>query len=232
MKYVKLCALFYVLACSGQVLAMNTQPVGAVQELFESLKEKLGTRPKTAKDNNRLISDAPVLALMNGHIRYNDEGLPLRSNISNWTRVLGSDVQCSKTRGVPMLCKWDRLGIEVGSDGVGSKSVDFVNVYLKSELADYTRPATPKGKPPPPIPEFIVRGSFPYVLLFGDARVTSTTTFSELREKSDPSMRLRCDVDDCQFPHGSFGEKATVSFSLNGRTARNTINMVTISAVD
>ena len=157
----------------------------------------------------------------------------LGQSLAHWKETIGGKPRCTDERVAPVMCTWDEIGLEVGTDD-GLKNVKFANIFLRVPLAaTYPPPSRPDGSPAgvttaTPSP----RSSFPGRLQLDGADISSKTSFKHVRSSIDPRRNVRCGYRDCSSPHGRFGDRAQIFFELDGRDENNSIARIGFSRTD
>lgn len=173
-----------------------------------------------------------TVSLKYGEILFDGRQLTLSRSLADWKRILGGGSECGEDVNPPIVCKWENLGIEVGTAQTSTNAVKFVTIHLQSEAGEFLSDAARSGKSEKQLPSYIVKGQFSGNLELENYRIDQQTTFDEVQRSVSRTLNLRCDVRDCQFPHGSFNSVANIYVELNGGSVRSTINSISISAVE
>jgi hypothetical protein len=222
--------LSMILAASSLALAAN-DGFGA-----DTMLQKV-ERAVTSLTGNSSVRIVPrknghTLAFNKGAVLFDGRRLSLLSTILEWKAVLGSGSDCGEDDSPPIVCKWEHLGIEVGTGQSSVSMVKFVTVHLQSEAGDFLSDAARSGKSEKKLPSYIVNGYFSGNLELEGYRLDQETTFNDVQKTVRGTLNLNCDIRDCRFPHGSFNNVANIYFELNGGSVRSTINSISISAVE
>lgn len=211
------------------ISALEAQKVFSLGAIFD----KAGDALSHLKDRGE-IRRVPkrvghTVAFRGGKFLFDGRHLSLGGNMAIWKSTLGKGGECESKGIPPIVCKWEHLGIEIGSGSSDTDTVKFVTVHLQPPTDESLQRAARVGGGGE-IPSYVIRGHFSGNLELEGFRIDQQTMFWEIRESVRQSMVLRCDVRDCQFPHAAFNDIADIYFILNGNTVRSTVNSISISA--
>lgn len=157
----------------------------------------------------------------------------LGQSLAQWKEAVGGKSRCTDERVTPVMCTWDGIGLEVGTDE-SRKNVKFANIFLRvPQAATYPHPPRPDGSAPgrsaaTPSPQSPFSGR----LQLDRADISSKTSFKQARSLIDPRRNVRCGYLDCSSPQGSFGERAQIFFELDGRDENDFIARIGFSRTD
>jgi hypothetical protein len=190
------------------------------------------------------IAFAPVIAagvrtpavvdiVINGSsIAFVGNKVQLGDSLSSWKKAVPGTPRCTDGKSPPIICTWDQIGLEVGSDDTKT-SVEFASLFLLVPTVDTDPPPNnPDGTPatastaalPPRVP-------FSGRLKLDGMEITAATPFAHVRSGIDKTRNVRCGSLDCSGPHGKFGEQAKIFFELRGRSETESIARIGLSMV-
>lgn len=170
------------------------------------------------------------LIFKNGRVSFNGQELKIGESISVWKRILPRGPRCFEEGAI--LCVWDDLGLEVGTNHKKMQKVKFVNLYLNffedldgndaHNLYDAAKEENSGYRP---------HHVYPGYLELDNVRIGRNTAFSEVQNNSS-NKTLRCGLKDCRFPSGAFGDHANVFFELNSPSRNGIIGEISLSERD
>jgi hypothetical protein len=176
---------------------------------------------------------APDIVMSGSSIAFSGNKVRLGESLSSWKKAVPGTPRCTDGKSPPIICTWDQLGLEVGSDDAQT-NVQFVSLFLRVPAVD-TEPApnNPDGTPaavstaalPPKLP-------FSGRLQLDGMDITARTAFAQVRSGIDKSRNVRCGSLDCSGPHGKFGAGAKIFFELDGRSDTDAIARIGLAMVD
>ena len=169
-------------------------------------------------------ADKSGIVMTGASIAFDGNKVQLGQSLATWKKTVPGTPRCTSERVSPVMCTWDQLGLQVGTDD-GLKNVEFASLFLVRHQAD-TEPLPPRPDGSParvstvtPRPEKPFSGR----LQLDGVEITPKTQFSKVRASIDQSRNVRCRLHDCSLPHGSFGNGTQIFFELNGRSEADTI---------
>jgi hypothetical protein len=172
----------------------------------------------------------PDLFLKKGEIYFNGKLLKSGDSIEVWKKIIGGKPRCIVESMV--YCVWDELGIDVGTSNAKDKKVKFFNLQMNfSGDVDYSKLVTemPDGTPAAPHPDYAPHQVFPGYLEMNGYGIDKSTQFWEIRNGARENIDLHCGLLDCGHPHGAFGARASIGFTLNGSDDHGTVRELGIS---
>lgn len=176
---------------------------------------------------------APAIAMSGSSIIFAGNALQLGQPLSSWKKTVPGTPRCTDGKSPPVICTWDQLGLEVGTDDA-QKNVQFASLYLHVAPVDTDPPPpNPDGTPatpstaalPPKLP-------FSGRLQLDGMDITASTAFAQVRAGIDQTRNVRCGSRDCSSPHGKFGNGGKIFFELGGRSEMDTISRIGLSLVE
>ncbi len=157
-------------------------------------------------------------------IYFSDKKVQLGGTLDSWKAAISAPSRCTKPKTGTILCTWDSIGLEVGTEDT-QKTVKFVNLYIS--IPEYfTDPTTVHYAPRPP------HSPFAGTLTFDDAVINQNTEFAKIRSKLNPNRNVRCGLRDCAVPEGKFSDRVQLFFHLKGRRKTDTIESINFSLRD
>jgi hypothetical protein len=201
----------------GQAFEKAAKATGAVKDYGPVRKV-----PKGAK---------PTLVLKDGSIFFNERPLILGGSFESWKKVIGNGSVCGSESEWPKWCKWDALGIEIGSGTQKNDAVKFLNVHINPEVKDEVDfPDVDKNGRPIERP-WIVNGVFPGYFEFDNFGIDRQTKFWEIRASVDRKHDLRCGLRDCSQPLGLLKTGVGMYLLLNRNDEYGELITFSISAL-
>ncbi|WP_426207929.1 hypothetical protein [Massilia sp. TWP1-3-3] len=142
----------------------------------------------------------------------------------SWKAAISAPSRCTNAKVGTILCTWDSLGLEVGTEDT-QKTVEFVNLYIS--IPEFlTDPHTVHYAALPP------QSPFSGELTFDGAVINPNTGFDEIRSKLNRNRNVRCGTLDCSTPHGTFSDKVLLFFHLKGTRKTDAIESIGFSLRD
>lgn len=197
---------------------------------------ELSTQQSAArsKKNDGLLDKnlALIIQLQKDEISLPLGTVRIRDSLAKWKKAIPGSPRCTNPRTPPMLCIWDKLGIQIATDDSVEK-VNSFRLYLNPPPEDYLEPlpnnpdGTPQSTSPLP-PSSVYSGQ----LQFDGINVTANTPYSAVGPRLASERNVRCGLRDCSSPHGMFGERTKLFFHLTGRRDENLIERFSIQWVD
>jgi len=191
-----------------------------------SLGERLGQAFEKAAKASGAVKDygtprqvpkggKPVLIVKDGHISFNGKSLVLGGPVADWKRTIGAGSVCGGDTLVT-VCKWDGIGIEIGSGIKKPNRVEFINIFF-NEAPQKSQIKLPEvdihGKPVPPPWE--VTGFFAGYFELEGYGIDRRTKFWEIRASVPRKHDLRCGLRDCSHPLGMLKNDVGIGMVLN-----------------
>jgi hypothetical protein len=176
---------------------------------------------------------APEIVMSGSSIAFAGNKVQLGQSLASWKKAVPGTPRCSNGKSPPIICTWDQLGLEVGSDDALT-NVQFASLFLRVPAVDTEPPPNnPDGTPaavstaalPPKLP-------FSGRLQLDGMAITAATAFAQVRSGIDQSRNVRCGSRDCSGPHGKFGDGAKIFFELDGRSDTDPIARIGLAKVD
>lgn len=166
----------------------------------------------------------PILSIIGDQITFDGKRLRLGGELASWKKVLKGKPVCTDAPNTPGHCRWDDLGIDIGTDQ-GYAAVTFFNVHLQDAVVpDYLVGMT-LDEIQNPGPRFGFRG----VLTVDSVHIHQNTKLIDVLAKLDPARGVRCGLRDCAVARGSFDNDTVIHFELNGRRVSDTIGIIAFS---
>ncbi|WP_426101346.1 hypothetical protein [Massilia sp. TSP1-1-2] len=157
-------------------------------------------------------------------IYFSDTKVQLGGTLESWKAAISAPSRCTNAKVGTILCTWDSLGLEVGTEDT-QKTVEFVNLYIS--IPEFlTDPHTVHYAALPP------QSSFSGKLTFDGAVINPNTGFDEIRSKLNRNRNVRCGTLDCSTPHGTFSDKVLLFFHLKGTRKTDAIESIGFSLRD
>lgn len=180
--------------------------------------------------NSAVVANSYYIIMDGSSISFDGNKVQLGQSMVAWKRAIGSQPRCSDERRAPVVCTWDALGLEVGSDD-GLKKVKFANLFLR--VPDYNSdplPLLPDGSPAG-VSTASASPRYPFAgrLELDGVDITHKKPFREVRASIDQQRYVRCGFRDCSNPHGNFGGGAKIFFELDGRIENDSIVRIGLS---
>ncbi len=175
----------------------------------------------------------PDIVMSGSTIAFGGNKVQLGESLASWKKAVPGTPRCTDGKSPPIICTWDRLGLEVGSDD-GQTKVQFASLFLRvPEVDTEPPPNNPDGTPaavstaalPPKLP-------FSGRLQLDGMEITAKTAFARVRAGIDTKRNVRCGSLDCSGPHGTFGDGAKIFFELDGRSDTDAIARIGLARVD
>ena len=170
------------------------------------------------------------ISMKGSSIAFDGNPVQLGQSLLSWKKAIPAAIRCTDERVLPVMCTWDQIGLQVGTDDSG-KNVKFASLFLLDPKIDLEPlPSLPDGTPAGvshvPLPP-----KFPFLgrLQLDGVDITRNKQFSQVRDSIDKGRRVRCRISDCSLPHGSFGNGAQIFFELDGSSETNTIARIGLS---
>ena len=179
------------------------------------------------------VVDSPIQTIAKGGISitmkddaiyFLDKKVQLGGTLESWKAAISVPSRCTKAKVGTILCTWDSLGLEVGTEDT-QKTVEFVNLYI-SFPEFLTDPNTVHYAALPP------QSPFSGKLTFDGAVINQNTGFDEIRSKLNRNRNVRCGTLDCSTPHGTFSDRVLLFFHLKGTRKTDAIESIGFSLRD
>ncbi|NGZ84942.1 DUF7738 domain-containing protein [Duganella aceris] len=171
----------------------------------------------------------PALILKDGRISLNDRRLVLGDSMQSWKKIIGDGSVCGEQKW-PKWCKWEALGIAIGTSMKRDDRVEYVTVYLNKDPSqnEVDFPDLDKNGKPVPHP-WIVEGLFPGYLELDGFGIDRKTQFWEIRSSVNRTRDLRCGLRDCSHPVGALSETVGIFIKLTGNHERAELRELSLS---
>ena len=179
-------------------------------------------------------SEKMLTVVMSGStIAFNGAKVKLGEPMASWKKAVPGVPRCTDAMKSPVICTWDEIGLEVGTDDT-LKNVKFANIFLTVPERDTDPlPPSPDGSPASPS-TVTLSPRHPFVgrIQLDGIDIGSKTSFSRLRASIAKDRNVRCGSRNCSSPHGTFGEGAKIFFELDGVRETDTISSIGLSKVN
>jgi hypothetical protein len=229
-KLLALSLLFFVQACSGQ----SDSAPQTLGDRIGSALEKAAKATGAIKDYGpaRIVPKgaSPSVVLKEGKILFNGKPLAIGGNLEEWKKVIGKGAVCSTGSETPKWCKWDVLGLSIGTQLGNVNKVKYLaisfNVAPADDFAEFQEIASDGRRIKP---KWLVTGVFPGYLELDGFGIDKSTKFWEIRKSADRKHDLRCGLRDCRQPHGGFNEISSLYLVLNRNDEYGELKSFTVS---
>lgn len=137
-----------------------------------------------------------------------------KDSMDAWKKTIGAGSVCGGDSLVA-VCKWDVLGIEIGSGIKRLNRVEFINIYFNEDprrAAINVADVDVHGKPVPAPWE--VKGRFPGYFELEGYGIDRHTKFWEIRASVHRKHGLRCGLRDCTHPLGALKDNIGIGMAL------------------
>lgn len=191
-------------------------------ELRRNAIQKLGLEKKQDAVRHIKKGGTPEIIIKKSTIFFNGKAINLGESLSRWKRILGGKPFCVVSK--MTLCTWQNLGIQAGTADATPDSVNFMNLYLNIPDHNSTSNSDIRGAE-----DWRVKSPFLGYLELDGYGIDKATKFSEILSRADKDRNLRCGLRECGFPHGAFGNEASLHFELNGGSESSLVNQISVT---
>ncbi len=211
-----------------------------VAQTSPSLGEKLGNAiEKAAKATGAIKDDGPprkiarqggpMLVLKDGKIYFNEKNLALGESMQSWKKIIGAGSVCGEKQW-PQWCKWDALGIVIGTSMKKNDRVEYLTVYLNNKPSENELNFPELAKHGKPVAHpWVVARTFPGYFEFDGYGIDRKTKFWEIRSSVNRVRQLRCGLRDCSNPIGALNETVGIYMKLAGRSEYDALQEINLS---
>lgn len=203
--------MFLQLGCHAQEAPTLGQRLG---QAFEKAAKATGATKDYGTPRQVPKGGKPSLIIKGGSIYFNDKLLVLGDSMDAWKKTIGAGSVCGGDSLVA-VCKWDVLGIEIGSGIKRLNRVEFINIYFNEDprrAAINVADVDVHGKPVPAPWE--VKGRFPGYFELEGYGIDRHTKFWEIRASVHRKHGLRCGLRDCTHPLGALKDNIGIGMAL------------------
>lgn len=201
-----------------------------LNELMGKAQEEVGAVKSYGKPRVVARGAKPEIIINRAQISIDGKVVAMGASMSSWRAVLPGSPRCTSEKNSGVLCAWDQLGIEVGSEFRAPKVSKYLIISLNKEELPPWNPQMPDGSIKPAPPDLRPQNVFSGYLQLDGYGIDAQTKFWEIRASADPKRNLRCNSRDCSHPHGRFSDKANLYLRLNSATEYGNVYELTISA--
>ena len=193
----------------------------------------VGSAVRAAPSSSNPSGNKLIVVMSGSTIAFNGAKVQLGQSIASWKNAVPGVPRCTDAMKSPVMCTWDEIGLEVGTDD-SLKNVKFANIFLTvPEVDTDPLPPSPDGSPASPSTVTLSpQRPFTGRLQLDGIDIGSKTSFSRLRASIAKDRNVRCGSRDCSSPHGRFGEGAKIFFELDGVRETDTITSIGLSKVN
>ncbi|TWI69200.1 hypothetical protein IP91_00266 [Pseudoduganella lurida] len=224
---------FLLFACFTGLCKAQSEPTPSASERFRAAFERAAKHAGAIKDYGapRLVNKGakPALILSEGKVYFNGSLLTFGEPLEKWEKVLGGQSVCSKRNEKPRRCKWDALGIEIGSTFVKPASVEELVIRLGRDPDESLMTSIPaKAGESSPDTVLLSKGTFQGYLEMDRFGIDSKTKFWEIRTSVAPDHNLRCGLRECHQPHGKFSDEVNIAMILSSGDENGTLRELSL----
>ena len=160
---------------------------------------------------------SPAIIIKGDQIFVDGKLLWLGDSMAVWKAAILGTPRCSEPQLV-VVCKWDDLGVQIGSGQSDMTKVKFININLAypEDLFSTENELSPKK---------LFSG---YLELDGVA-IDSETKYGAIRRNIDPNRNMTCGIRSCTEPTAAFNSGATIYLSLQGSTDQSRLYSFSLS---
>ena len=184
--------------------------------------KRLGFDEKHGETRHVKKGANPEIVIKKSTIYFNGKAMNLGEPLAHWKKILGGKPFCSANK--MTLCTWKEFGLQAGSAAGTPNIVSFMNLYLNVPEYAFENNSTLQEAD-----DWRVKQPFTGYLELDGYGIDKATKFWELRVNADKERNLRCGLRECGFPHGGFGEDASLQLELSGASENNVINQLSVT---
>jgi hypothetical protein len=223
---VLLCTLILYTGCQAQTSPSIGEKLG---NAFEKAAKATGAIKDYGSPRKIAKGGRPTLVLKDGKIYFNDKIVTLGESMQSWKKTIGEGSVCGE-KTWPQWCKWDALGITIGTSMKKNDRVEYLTVYFNDDPSenDVNFPELDKNGKPIQSP-WIVKGLFPGYFEFDSYGIDRKTKFWEIRSSVNRTHELRCGLRDCSNPIGALSEKVGIYMRLTSNNEYGELREISLS---